>query len=534
MQKWIFFALGLLIWAALSACQAAQAQIVTATPADLPPLQLITEEASPSPEFSPSPSPTASPAPCEALPPEDSRPRYEVAALLEWQARQLQVDQEIRYTNLTGQVLTELVLHVEPNRSRNLFFLQGIMGADTRPIEDFKLETTRLQIPLAEPLGVNCQLDLALAYTLKVPPVITGYEGRLGYFGYTERQMNLGHWIPVVAPFRRDEWQVPRPYVLGEQITPESADFQVRLEVLNAPPTMALAGPGVVKPEGEGVWFLELTAARDLAISMGDGLKRISEVASDGTLIEVYYFPQARQDGFEPPQQALKAAAESLVLYEELFGAEYPYPRLAIVEGDFPDGMEFSGLVYVGSAWFTSWRGEPNEWLTIITVHEVAHQWWYLLVGNNPADYPYMDEALATYSEYLYFQRFYGDLYDWWWDFRVRGYDTAGLQVDAPIYRYDNGRPYINGAYLLGAQMLHTLRLDLGDTAFFAWLRAYIAQNQYGLAYPEDLWGALGPEDYAESQAVRQRFLGDSSILPPTATPTPSPEAPSPLQTEEP
>ena len=96
----------------------------------------------------------------------------------------------------------------------------------------------------------------------------------------------------------------------------------------------------------------------------------------------------------------LDVARRSVERYSALFGP-FPLSRLVIVEGDFPDGMEFSGLVFVSRDWFESWNGNPASYLTLITAHEVAHQWWYGSVANDQAAEPWLDEALATYSEYL-------------------------------------------------------------------------------------------------------------------------------------
>ena len=42
------------------------------------------------------------------------------------------------------------------------------------------------------------------------------------------------------------------------------------------------------------------------------------------------------------------------------------------------------------------------------TAHEVAHQWWYSLVGNDQIDEPWLDEALTQFTTALYFREMYG------------------------------------------------------------------------------------------------------------------------------
>src|SRR5690606_13239018 len=145
-------------------------------------------------------------------------------------------------------------------------------------------------------------------------------------------------------------------------------------------------------------------------------------------------------------------ASKSMAKFADLFGP-YPHSRIAVVEGDFPDGMEFSGMVFVSRDWFTRWPGTGASYLTIITVHEIAHQWWYAGVGSDQALAPWLDESLATYSEYIFYEEYYPDLKDWWWSFRVDAYSPQGF-VDSTVYEFSSIREYINAVYLRGAHML--------------------------------------------------------------------------------
>jgi aminopeptidase N len=45
------------------------------------------------------------------------------------------------------------------------------------------------------------------------------------------------------------------------------------------------------------------------------------------------------------------------------------------------------------------------EWLV---AHEVAHQWWFGVVGGDQIDEPWLDEALTQYSTMLYYEKAYG------------------------------------------------------------------------------------------------------------------------------
>ncbi|MBC8098899.1 MAG: hypothetical protein H7Y11_05615, partial [Armatimonadetes bacterium] len=204
--------------------------------------------------------------------------------------------------------------------------------------------------------------------------------------------------------------------------------------------------------------------------------------------------------------------AQSLSMYADLFGT-FPYDRFVVVQGDFPDGMEFSGLVFVSTQWFKGYTGDPAGYLMLITVHEIAHQWWYARVGNDPALAPWLDEALATYSEYVFLEQVYPDLTDWWWEFRIESWAPEGF-VDSTVYEFTSIRAYINAIYLRGVKLLHALRGDLGTDAFFDWLRRYAAAGAGEVVTPSFFWSLLTPEQLTATAATRALYLRLPNVAP--------------------
>ncbi len=438
-------------------------------------------------------------------------PRYELDASLDWETHTLQVEQRVRYTNLTAHTLASLVFDVEPAREDDIFLLTAVRNGE-RTVGNYALEGTRLVVPLREPLAPACTVTVTLRYRLTIPPIQDGYHyGHLGYWGYSARQVNLGMWFPLVATYDPVAgWQSPTPHHVGEQVALSLGDFFVRLHVRNAPSGLRVAGAGQAAHPESDVWEFALEGGREIALSLSPNFRTLVTTA-DGVRVVLYYLNDPAVDIPEAPRHALQTAADALALYSELYGP-YPYERLAVVMGDFPDGMEFSGLVFVSEAWFRLWHGTPDDWLTIITAHEVAHQWWYAWVGNDQARAPYLDEALATYSEALFFERYYPELLPWWGNFRIMAYEPSG-NVDATVYDFQAARPYINAVYLRGAQMLADLRLTLGDEVFFAWLRSYYAQMGGQIATPRDFWGQLAPDDYRATASVRATYLHQPDVL---------------------
>ena len=325
--------------------------------------------------------------------------------------------------------------------------------------------------------------------------------------------MNLGHWLPTIALRRDGAWISNEAANVGEQTLAAPADWQVDLRVSDAPDALRLAAPGDVVSTGDQAWRISLPAARDFSISLSDHFHTLSRRVN-GTNVELFALADR-----PAAQHALNTAADALALFEDLFGA-YPYSRYVVVEGDFPDGMEHSGLSFVGTNWFNSYANDPAGYLTLITAHETAHQWWYALVGSDSAQDPWLDEAFATYSEYIFLEEAYPDLRDWWWDYRVNSFvsgDGPYLPTDSSVYAFQSVREYINSVYLRGAKMLHGLRGAWGSDAFFAWLEAYVQANAGRVAQPDSPWELLTPAQLAAADPVRREYLSHTyAPLPPT------------------
>jgi len=439
--------------------------------------------------------------------------RHTIAAELDYPARMVAVTQRVTWVNRTGSPLDQIVFSVEPNRDPGVFTLASVtVGTPEQPAA-YELASRRLTIMLPAVLTPGCAADITLTFRLNVPPVREGVAAFRGFFGHTDHQFNLSNWLPVVAARLDGAWITHDVAFIGEQIVADPADWTLHLVVINAPGGLILAAPGTVSGAAPR-WTVTHTAARDLAFSLSDQFTMRSRAAGDVT-VELYTFSntvvQTAAGLVDAAPAALDAAADSLMLYSDLFGV-YPYDRFVVIEGDFPDGMEFSGLVFVGHSWFRTYPGTPQSYLTIITVHEVAHQWWFARVGNDQALVPWLDQALATYSEYIYYEEFYPELRDWWWTFRVNAFVppsyTTRAMVDASVYEFGTIREYINAVYLRGARMLHTLRQDIGTEAFFDWMRRYAAAGTGRIATPDLFWSLLTPEQLAQTAATRDIYLG--------------------------
>lgn len=515
-----------IILIALAACSSRAAQptaaptattvrVVQTTPVptiarDLQPIATATENAAtdtpPTPDFN-----------CAATAGQPTA-RHTVTADVDYNAKTVSVRQQVRYINRTNEALPQIAFSIEPNRYPGIFTLDSasqLRDGTAIPVPAYELTGRRLTVDLDAPLPPGCALELEMAFRLALTPVGQVVSAYSGYLGYTARQFNLGLWLAAVAPRQNGAWMTHDAAAVGEQTILDIADWDITFNLSNAPDTIKIAAPGTVERIDVDTWRFRHVNARDFSLSMSEMFNTLSTTAENGVSVEIYYYDDAfvtsdngrRINGAE---HALDYAARSLAMYSDLFGA-YPYGRFVVVQADFPDGMEFSDLVFVGGEWFRSYKGTPASYLTIITVHEVAHQWWYARVGSDQAMTPWLDESLATYSEFIFYEEYYPDLKNWWWNTRVHTYvpqSYTGLGVDSSVYQFSSVREYINAVYLRGAKMLDELRADVGTEAFFDWLRRYSDAGTGRVVMPDVFWSLLTPEQLAATQATREGYLG--------------------------
>ena len=174
--------------------------------------------------------------------------------------------------------------------------------------------------------------------------------------------------------------------------------------------------------------------------------------------------------------------------------------------GDFNDGMEFSGFFYLSRDFYNLYDGTLKNYLIFVAAHETAHQWWFEQVADDQAMQPWLDEAMATYSERIFYESVDPTLVSWWWSYRIDYYQPQGW-VDIPIYSGGGFRTYTNAVYFRGAHFLEDLRTKIGDEAFFAFLQDYLKQENGRIATSADFFRILRLHTQVDfSDLIKQYF----------------------------
>ena len=484
--------LNLLILSVLIGCSPAPDALPTAT--DQPVIEPTAAETA-MPTVTPSPTPTP-------LPLDGQQTEYHIDVTINYYNRFVIAKSRTLYTNKSNTPIQEMVFIIYP-AIFDAVFIRSVRLGDGSPAPDYYWESHRMVIPLDSPLLPGEQIEFIHEFELYMPD-------RQGVFGQTGRQLLLSYWYPTIPPFDDEEgWLVyeismVNSMFVGEYQTFESADFYVDVQFTDRQELMQIAAGTLPIKSEEGFQYYQ-PLARTFVMAVSDSFNVI-ERDWNGTLIRGYSFPEVVNSS----EVAVDLVEKSLQLYSELFG---PYERevISVVQADMNMNMEFDGLILIMSSFYWLYRDPPRSDLHIIVPHEISHQWFFSLVGNNQAMEPWLDEAFATYSEAMFYERYFPEDLDWWWDMRVNNHLPTG-SIDPNIYIQGGVPEYFNRVYRRGAMFMQALRDTMGDQAFFDFTKSYVKNHRYEIATGEDFWGMLMQYTDADLTGIMNEYFQNPPI----------------------
>jgi hypothetical protein len=155
--------------------------------------------------------------------------------------------------------------------------------------------------------------------------------------------------------------------------------------------------------------------------------------------------------------------------------------------------MEYPTFITVGAETSApgSTKGGWNNFLEIVTVHEIAHQWWQSLVATDEGREPWLDEGFADYSTVLLMVDRYGlpisdnpgrDFSAGFLEGRRRAFLHApDLPLLNTAWGFESG-DYVIGAYAKPDLALMTLEAQLGQPLMLEILSTYF--ERWKFAHP--------------------------------------------------
>jgi hypothetical protein len=426
--------------------------------------------------------------------------------------------QRMRYTNAEDVTLDTLYLRLFPNTD-------GYAGAmsvtklvrDGQEVEPRReLQGSALRVPLKPALPPGTTADLTLDFTLMLPTEgdpPPGQEASEGYrqLGTYEGVTALANAFPIIPVYDDEGWNVELAPPYGDAVFSDVAFFDVNV---TAPAAMTLAASGTCTVTETGAtrttWSCIAAPVRDFNVVLGDDYQVESRDVEGITVNSIFY--AGHEDG---GIAALDHASRAVRLFNVRIGP-YPFTELDVVETPtLAGGIEYPALVVINESYYER-AGRARNRMEWVVVHEVLHQWWYSLVGNDQVDEPWLDEALVQYCTLLYYEEIYGQdvaerllesmFQQTYEELQETGRDQP---VGLPVAGYA-GRNYGPVVYQKGPLYFHQLRQRVGTEAFWEILATYFERNRYRIARPQDWLLAVEAVTGSAHRALYDAWIGET------------------------
>jgi hypothetical protein len=393
---------------------------------------------------------------------------------------------EAHYTNRELAPLNEVYFRLFPNIVGGGAAISEL-EVDGEAVEPtYEFGRSAMLVPLSDELDSGDSIVISMNFGVEIP---TDMGGNYGLFGYFENVLVLNEFLPVIPSYDDEGWNVGFPHPNGDFPNYDVGYYVVRI---SAPDDLTIVSSGIQMGEVRSPGTQEVTfvagPVRNYYFAASDQFIVINRTVGETTVNS--YAMEGLEEG---AQLASVVAGNALESFSTRFG-QYPYTELDVVSTPMQAlGMEYPGLTAIALGIYDlkgSLRGTSNEMmLESVVAHEVGHQYFFNVVGNDQSEEPWLDEAITQYITGLYFLDMYGS--DGFIGSRGSWMDRWGrvnnehIPIGLPAGEY-SGLEYGAIVYGRGPLFLDRLAAELGQEPFDAFLREYYQTNKWQVVTSED------------------------------------------------
>lgn len=364
-----------------------------------------------------------------------------------------------------------------------------------------------LVIELKDNLKQKCYVDVCIKFKVCLPNI----EHR---FGYSDNAINVANFYPILCVYENGSFSTNPYSINGDPFYSDIANYVVKL---NYPSKYIMASSGIVlneKTENDKTQVeIKAENVRDFAFILSEKFKTLSSEV-DGIKINYYYYNDVNSD------KSLKTCEDSVKTFNNLFG-KYPYKELDVVETNFVyGGMEYPNMVMISDS-----INNYAEYVNTI-VHEIAHQWWYGLVGNDAFTYGWLDEGLTEYSTALFYEN--NPSYEVDVEELIKNTTNSYLlfvqvykdvfgNVDTTMTRkvneYKTEPEYVYIAYVKGMLLMNDVRELIGIDNFLNGLKLYVKTYSGKNVTPNDFIDCMEKTSNQQLKSFVESYINGNVII---------------------
>ena len=344
---------------------------------------------------------------------------------------------------------------------------------------EYHIQGTVLEVKLEKPIMPNQSTDFYLEYISQVPVQIRR-SGRNNKEGI---DYSMAQWFPKIAEYDKDGWHA-NPYIAREFYAPWG-DFDVSISIHE---DYVVAATGILQSQindnQKKTWRFKAKDVHDFVWAADpDYVHDILKVDSEN--LELHFYYQKSSDEMVQNWKKLQDdTAEAFKFINKTFG-KYPYSKYSIIQGG-DGGMEYPmATLITGERTYSS--------LLSVTIHEVLHSWYQMLLGTNESYLAWMDEGFTSFAQNITFLNMFNNIYNL--DLinplkksynRYYNFVKTGLEEPLSTHsdHFSTNEAYGVGSYTKGAIFLMQLSYIIGEDNLYKGLRRYY--NQWKFKHPNE------------------------------------------------
>ncbi|MCE7983620.1 MAG: M1 family peptidase [Caldilinea sp. CFX5] len=466
-------------------------------------------------------------------------PRYDITVTVNLISATLIGEQQVHLVNTSPDPWRSLVFRLYPMLNQYNGGLQNVMVIHRAAINGKTINVSYLagnsaiELLLPEMLRPNEAVQVTLRWRINIPKWAD--QSRVYVlFGQSQQMTSLPLFYPSLAVYKPlrgvqvGTWWQDTGTARGDAAFNVASLFAVTATMSSdlVPVASGTLITSTVLGDGQTRHRWVTGPSREFLLHLSP-IFGSTTVEAYGTQVTSYWLPGQEAAG----RAALNYAVAALRIFSDLFGP-YPFRDMRVAPAPLNyRGMEYPQVSLIGVETYDQYR----DALEILVVHEVAHQWWYQMVHNDPVNEPWLDEALAEYGVKLYMEQVYGGdnpviLQEKRWQVPIT--TIKGQGGDRPLHQgvgeFASDPQYETIIYGKGALFYDALRQALGPRRFQRFLQDYLQEHMYQIVTTEDWRVALQKLNTPEVEVLYDAWVKRPPLLPPTPTATPAAQAGNP------
>ena len=372
---------------------------------------------------------------------------YDVTSSFSWSTRAVSVHTTAHVTNTSGASVSVVAFNLATlhTGAANI----GVVTVRGSAVSEAVGDQT-IKVPFSPTLGAGSSADVVINYTANLASTSGGYRWQ---FTRTNGVMTAYRWIPWLSRTIRFS------NVGGGEATETPTTSHVHV-VITTDRALVIASSGQLTNTNGLTKTFDAYNVRDFNFSAAPDYHTASRTTG-GTTMTFYYRTLNATN-------VLDWAVSAYNFYADKVG-DLPTDYVNIAEVGPWYGMESPNLFWIPR--------DAGSLLKYEVVHEMAHEWFYGVVGNDQALEPFADESVAEFLS--------RELVSTWTSSKC-----PNGNLDRTIYT-SPGSCYIPVIYYQGYKYLDAYRDHVGNTAFYQGMHNYYVANKFGIGGTRKLLDAL-------------------------------------------